>query len=135
MLQVIVPADAVAVAVAFLDAQLTARGQAAVHVASRIPNPRPVSLVRVFWAGNNRNRPLDAATLVLDCWAATETGAADLARLVAGLVEAMPGETVAGHYVYHAELVGGPVNLPDPDSDNPRYSVTARLWLRGVVTA
>lgn len=135
MLQVVVPADAVAVAVAFLDAQLSARGQAAVHVASKVPNPRPASLVRVFWAGNSRNRPLDAATLVLDCWAPTTTAASDLARLVAGLVEAMPGETVAGHYVYHAELIGGPVDLPDPDSSSPRYSVTCRVWLRGVVTA
>jgi hypothetical protein len=135
MLQVILPADVEAVAVAFLDAQLAARGQAAVHVATRVPNPRPASLVRVFLAGNNRSRPLDSHLVVLDCWAATEGAASDLARLVAGLIEAMPGETVAGHYVYHAELVGGPVNLPDPDSASPRYSVTARIVLRGTVAA
>lgn len=134
MLQVVTPADAEAVVVAFLRAQFTARDVTA-RVGTQVPNPRPAALVRVLLAGNNRQRPLDSHLLVLDCWAATAPAASDLARLVAGLVEAMPGETVAGSYVYHAELVGGPANLPDPDSDSPRYSVTVRLWLRGVVTA
>jgi hypothetical protein len=135
MLQVVPPADPEAVAVAFLRAQLTARGQSSTGVSTRVPNPRPASLVRVLLAGNRRTRPLDSHLLVFDCWAATAPAASDLARLVAGLIEAMPGETVAGSYVYEAELVGGPVNLPDPDSSSPRYSVTARLMLRGTVAA
>lgn len=127
MTEVLIAPDAEAVVIAGLAAGLAARGDTA-SVSTRIPSPRPGRLVRVRRRGGPRtDLVIDNPLILLECWAPTETDAADLAALVAGLFAALDGQAVAGHTILHAEILGGPSNDPDPDSATPRYTLTGQL--------
>jgi hypothetical protein len=130
MVQVLVAPNAEAFSVGWLRQELTDRSDSA-HVGTRIPNPRPGRLVRLRVAGGQRTALVLAGPLVIaDCWDPSETAASDLARLVEGLLLAADGETVGGVMCMGVEPVGSPVNLPDPDTSSPRYTVTVRMSFR-----
>lgn len=107
-------------------------GVLAVPVATKVPNPRPASFVRLARiGGNRRDLVTDMPVLVVECWAASEPDASDLATLARAHVAALAQETVNGAYVRSVEEVGGPVPFPDPVSGSPRYQFTVRLSLKG----
>jgi hypothetical protein len=121
--EIVVAPDVEAVVVAGLAA-----GLPGVTVATNVPNSRPVKLVRVRRRGGpRRDVVLETPLLLVDCWAAEEVVASDLARLAAGVFASLQGQTVAGSHITHAEILGGPSNDPDPDSASPRYSFTGQL--------
>lgn len=110
-----------------IGAGLTARGDTT-RVSTRIPNPRPARLVRVRRRGGPRTDVvLEIALMLMECWAATEPDAEALANLTAALFASLEGQTVAGAHITHAEILGGPSNDPDPDSESPRYTLTGQL--------
>lgn len=131
MTEVIVFPDVEQVAVDYLDAELSARGDtASVHTA--IPSPRPDRFVRVLRVGGpRRNLVIDEATIVFESWAARAKPSHDLAQLVRALVFAMTGQTIGGVDVKAVGEVGGLANLPDPVSDQARYTFTASVQCRG----
>lgn len=109
--------DAAALVVDYLEAALTAHGQA-VPVATEIPPQRPPVFVRAWRSGGRRlNVGLDAPQITVQCWAATDAAAADLARLARTLIARLDS--------YHDEI-GGPAYYPD-DTGAPRYQFTIQL--------
>ena len=126
MAEVVVARDVEAMVVSGLNAALTARSDTA-RVSTRIPNPRPSRLVRVRRRGGPLSSVVvDVPLLLIECWDEDEVDAGDLARLVNGLIVALPGSVDA---IASAEILSGPSNDPDPDSTSPRYTSTAQLWV------
>ncbi|MPZ66168.1 MAG: hypothetical protein GEU83_11855 [Pseudonocardiaceae bacterium] len=115
----------------YLTEQLPRYGDTATaHV--QIPNPRRDRFVVVPRVGGPvRNLVVDEPTIGVECWAATPVQAFGLARLVRGLLHALPGHTVAGVPFYSYSEFTGPTNLPDPESGQARYILTAALTVRG----
>lgn len=130
MTEIIVFADVEQLLTDWLPAQLTAHGRT-VPVVTRVPTPRPTQFVRVMVTGGARNNMVqDRATVTYEAWAGTESAAASLAQLVRGLINSMPGQVIGGVMVYRSDD-GAPVNLPDPDSAQSRYTGVMSLLLRG----
>lgn len=101
-----------------------------VHVSTRIPNPRPVSHVKVTRAGGNRvNLVLERPLLVLECWAGTSVEAFDLAARAWQVLDMAEGSTVAG-VTFGSMSLASPINMPDPDTTSPRYQFTAQPFAR-----
>lgn len=124
MAEILIAPDVEAVVIAGLTAGLPDD----VTVTTKIPNPRPPKLVRVRRRGGPRaDVVLETALVLIECWAPDEESASALARLTAGLVASLAGETVSGHHITHAEILGGPSNDPDPATGTPRYTITGQL--------
>lgn len=120
--------DAEGVLVNFLNGVLD------VPVSTRVPSPRPASFVRVVRVGGSRRDLVtDGPLLVFEAWAATETAAADLARLARAYVGSLPGQSVNGVWVYRVVEAGGTQSFPDPATDSPRYQFTVQIYTRGAV--
>lgn len=125
-MEVIVFPDAAAIVIGHLAGELDP------PVLPRIPNPRPDTFVTVQRVGGpRRNLVTDAATLAIEAWAPTEEAAHDLAQLARGHVAAMVGDLFAGVPVYRVDEFSGPQLLPDPTSDQPRYTFTVAVATRG----
>lgn len=131
MAELIAFPDVEEILVNYLQARLVAHGDTAtVHDA--VPNPRPprfVTVVRV--GGPRRNLFVDSASIAVECWAATPKQAHDLCQLTRGLIHAAVGTSVAGVQVYRVDEFSGPVRLPDPESQQPRYTMTVSVSVRG----
>ena len=83
--------------------------------------------------GVRRAKVVDAADLTVYAYAAREDDASDLAQLARAHLGAMAGTTLGDDAVpcYRVDEVGGPVPLPDPLTDLPRYTQTVTVHLRG----
>lgn len=114
-----------------LGPMLSARGDTAtVHVA--VPRTRPERFVLVPRVGGNRESlTVDAATIAVECWAKTPGQAYALCRLVRALVHGLAGTTAGGAKFKRITEFAGPANLPDPDSDQARYTFTAAVRVAG----
>lgn len=118
--------DAVALLVDYLDASITE------PVGHRIPNPRPTTFVTVRRTGGpKRNLVTDQPQITVESWAASDEDACDLAQEVRAWLNALPGEVLDGVAVYRVEELSGPADLPDPVSDQPRFSQSFSVALRG----
>jgi hypothetical protein len=117
--------DATATVITGLDAALTE------PVSSRVPNPRPATFVTVQRAGGpRRNIVTDEATLIVESWAATPAAAHDLAQNARATIHALLGTSVDGVRILRTEETSGPAYLPDPDSQQARYTQTFSVALR-----
>jgi hypothetical protein len=97
---------------------------ATVHVGSQVPTTRPATFVRVTRVGGvRRNLVTDEATLTVEAWAASEQAAHDLAQLCRAYVYAMPGQSD----VRRVTEISGPAFLPDPESEQHRFSMTVAV--------
>ena len=134
LVEVIAFPDAEAVVVAFLKAELTARGESA-KVGTKVPANRPARMVKVTRTGGlRRNLMTDSPQLTFECWAATDADAAGLAGLVRAVVGAASSLPLPlGAQCSRVQEVGGPVSFPDPDTALPRYHFTMSLELRGQI--
>lgn len=122
--------DAVAVAISWLTDNLGP------IVLPRIPNPRLEQMVIVRRSGGVRlNLVADNPTLTVEAWAATDEDAHDLAQEARGYLLAMRGEVIDGTAVYRTAEVGGPALLPDPLSNQSRYTFSVSAALRGTALA
>lgn len=121
--------DTVAVTVVYLRAALAVHGPV-VPVVTRVPAARPARFVRLERIGGpRRDLVTDGPRLDVHCWGASEEDAHDLAQLARALLLAMPGWH--GATVYRVEEVGGPNNLPDPESGQARFALAVELHVRG----
>lgn len=119
--------DAEAMAVTWLNPRM------AVRVATKVPNPRPTTFIRVLRVGGTLKSLIqDSPVLVFECWAPDEIAASELARIARAHVFSMSQQTVSGSWVYGVRDVAGPQSFPDPVTDNPRYQFTVQLDTRGV---
>lgn len=130
MTEVILAPDAEQLVCDWLQPELAARGRD-VPVGTRVPNPRPAEFVRVVQSGGDRLNIVQVRpTLLVEGWASTESAARSLTELARGLIRSMPGQQIAGVMVYRVDELGGPSNLPDPDSAQARYTLTLSLLVR-----
>jgi hypothetical protein len=130
MTEVITFPDLEAAAKSYLTAQLSAAGDTATVVV-RIPPTRPNRMVKVNRTGGSRvGLVLEDAQITVECWDTRADRAHDLAQLVRGLLWVMPDRYPA-ITTYRVQELGGLVNLPDPDTANPRYTFTVLITTRG----
>ena len=97
---------------------------------SRVPDPRPPKLIRAALTGSRRRSLIHRdARVTVECWAPTDTEAYNLAAQVE---EALSGLDTAWAFVPGGDggWVGGPTELPDPDSGTPRVVMTVNLRQR-----
>lgn len=101
-----------------------------------VPNPRPTGeLIVVRRTGGPRQTIVsDNAFLTVESWHDTDADAHDLAQEVRGLLHTLPGQIVDGTVVYGVDELAGPADLPDPLSNQARYTQSFAVHLRGAVT-
>ena len=100
-----------------------------VPVSTQVPNPRPSEFVRIRRTGGSRvRRTTDQSMLTVECWSTSSVDASNLARLVRAHVNATPGRVPE---VKRAQEFSGPAYLPDPDSQQARYTWTVSLDVHG----
>lgn len=103
-----------------------------VPVEPKVPNPRPASWVKVTRVGGpRRDLVTDHPMLVVEAWDDDDADARDLLQLARAHVDAMRGQVIDDVTVYGITEVGGPANLPDPTSDQPRWTFTVQVAIRG----
>lgn len=121
--------DPEAAVVTFLNTRLAGAGLGA-RASTRVPNPRPASLVTVNRVGGSlRSVAHEDAMVTVECWDASSVAASDLARKVASwLVELDQG----GCHVPQGPdgWAGRPVYLEDPVAQVPRYTMTVIVRCR-----
>lgn len=127
MSEVIIFPDAEALLIDLFADELPGFGYS-IPVASRVPNPRPSTFVRVMRAGGvSRDRVIDVPTVAVEAWAPTETAAIALASTLRGILHA--AESSRG--IYSVGEFAGPANLPDPATSQIRYTATYSVGVRG----
>lgn len=94
-------------------------------VVADVPDQRPARFVTVERLGGGRDRYLDRGTYAVQAWERRRSAAAALAEQVADTLLGLPAVSgrVAGAGVVSV------VNLPDPDSGQPRYQVTCNVTI------
>lgn len=122
--------DAVAVVIAYLDPKTTATVAPRKPEGWRGTNPGQLVVVKRL-GGAPSSVVTDVAYIGIDCYAATEEEASDLAQIMRGWVNAMTGHTSAVTTVYQVEEAAGPSLQPDPLTDTPRYRQEFQIAMRG----
>jgi hypothetical protein len=124
--------DAVRLALDTLAAELPALVGAPVPTGNRVPSPRPDRFVRVRRQGGTRVTVVtEAAQLGIEAWAPDVGGADELAQACRSVLFGMKGRTIDGVPVYLVEDIGGPSEVADPLSDQPRAQFAVAVHLRG----
>jgi hypothetical protein len=115
----------------FPDAEKTVRQylaplMAGTKIATRVPNPRPASWLRIMRTGGAReSRFVDRPQITIEGWGPDEDTASKL------LEDARTWLNAAGGQLFGVEEVGGPGNLPDPTTAQIRYTMTVWVRIRG----
>lgn len=115
----------------FPDAEKTVRAyllplMGGTRVATRVPNPRPASWLRILRTGGAReSRFVDRPQITLEGWAQDEETALKIVN------DARTWLNAAGGQVFGVEEVSGPANLPDPTTAQIRYTMTVWVRIRG----
>jgi hypothetical protein len=126
--------DVVALVLDGMRAGLGALGVGAACVArlpaGYTPDAGPVVVVRRF-GGVTRDYVLHDADVALEAWAADQQAAHDLMQLALGVTRALAGTRVGGESVYRVAETDGPAYAPDPESDQPRFTATVVVTVRG----
>lgn len=125
MIPVVFP-NAEHVVVDIIDAGVT------VPVRTTVPNPRPASFVLVRQIGGTVASPVSERSLLqIEAWAAGPSAAQTLIQRARALVAAAAHTISGGVTIYAVRDVGGPVNAPDPESEQARWLCTISVELRG----
>ena len=118
------PADVEGGLVAYLNGVLD------VPVSTRVPSVRPAKFVRLYLVGGTRSNLAQSRSLVfLECWAASETAAFDLAADTWQAIADADGSFLSdGVWLADGESgLSTPVSNDDPESGTPRYTFTANV--------
>lgn len=98
----------------------------------RVPDQRPAAFIRIRRVGGpKQNLVMDGAQLAVESWAATDTAAHDNLQTARAALYAASGDVVGGVTIGLVEELSGPGDLPDPDSDQPRVTMTMIFPCRG----
>jgi hypothetical protein len=117
--------DIVASIIVWLRTQLDPPKRVGAKVPDDVPRGQFVLVRRL---GGNWERPVvDAATIGIEAWGATQAQAHDLCQEARALVHSLQGTVLAGVAVYRVEEFAGPAWLPDPESAEPRFTVTLNV--------
>jgi hypothetical protein len=75
---------------------------------------------------------VDNPTVIFDVYGPTEAAAHDFAQKIRALVWSRYGKRLgtSGVQVYRVDEFGGPAYLPDPETDEPRFTWTASIQHR-----
>lgn len=121
--------DVEALVVTALNAAFATR-MSGVRWSTKVPNPRPDEFGRVLRTGGPAETLVtENAQITLEGWALTEARASAILNL---------GRAIAFEFngtLFGVTEIGGPINLPDPDSSQYRYTATLGVRARGTVTA
>ena len=92
---------------------------------------KTIALQRVA-GGGDQYSPLMLPIVQFDCWASTGPDAEALANALEGLLTSTAHGTVleSGVAAFAGARIDSVVWLPDPDSDTPRYVVTALVAIK-----
>lgn len=126
-----VPAPATAVLAVLIRERLPAEFST-VWVGTQIPSPRPARIVRVArtpGGGMAAQGQTDQMFALVECWAATEDDAEDLANLVRAILKSSRSNTVLGTFVRSWKENSGPYRWPD-ESGQERFQFTGELLLK-----
>lgn len=99
------------------------------RVYTQIP-PNPVwPLIRILRVSGSRPWPrhIDIARVQIDAWAATKRDAWIIVDAALGALHALPGIHDEG-VVVAVEDAAGPAWVPDPDTDQPRYTADVLVY-------
>lgn len=117
--------------VAGLPALLASHEETA-PIHTRIPNPRPSRFLRLLRTGGSRaNLVTGQAQVTYECWDDSSAAAEMFARTTQAVLLALRGETVGGAFVHRVQEVGGPQDLPDPHSEQARFTGSVLIDVRG----
>lgn len=105
-------------------------------VVSKVPNPRPGEFVLVRRTGGpEATRVTDLPQITIETWSTSDVLADLLAqRCRRWLREMADGTDRGGVIVYRYQEFAGPGYLPDPDSEQDRYTFTVSLHTRTTPT-
>ena len=107
----------------------------AIPVGTRVPKPRPDLFVRIERVGGaRRNLAIDEPTVVFEAWGTDEGAAHDLAQQVRALVFGSVRQQTSAGMIYRVAESAGPASLPDPDTDQARFTFTMSVAVRGAVS-
>lgn len=124
--------DVVALVLARFNEELPALIGSPVPCGNRVPSPRPERFVRVQRQGGTRITIVtEAAQVAIEAWGPDVAAAGELAQACRSVLFAMKGRTFDGIPVYLVEDVGGPAEVADPLSDQPRSQFSVSVHLRG----
>jgi hypothetical protein len=114
------PADVVAILIVWLRPQLAAPA----NIGAKLPEPRG-TFVLIRRVGGTWIWPhVDDVTLTVEVWAPTHALAHDLIQDVRARIHSLQGGIAAGVPFYRIEEFAAPAWLPDPESEEPRYTMT-----------
>jgi hypothetical protein len=133
MVEILVAPDTETLIVKYLTAQLAARSPWTTTKAyTKVPKTRPAQFVRVLRTGGTRTPFIDTPTLAVESWAGDGMTASNLAQMVRALLFAIDRVTYNSttYQFYAPQEFSGPANLPDPDSDQERYTETFSVGVR-----
>lgn len=97
------------------------------RVATRIPNPRPDTFIRVSLAGGEGERFFDEASVIVEAFAPTSVAASNLARNARHVLHEARFDAVDGWQFYGIDSAY-PVNFPEETSE--RYQFLANVRVR-----
>jgi hypothetical protein len=127
--------DSVALVLTQLDAQLEAVLGRPVPAGNRVPSPRPDEFVRVRRQGGTRKTYVsEEAFLEVEAWGRTVADAEDIAQATRAVLFSLAGQTFDGGPVYEVQDAGGPAEVADPLSDQPRHTFSIAIHVRGQAT-
>ena len=124
--------DIVAVLIVWLRTQLAVGKK----VGAKVPDGPRGQFVLLRRVGGTWDRPvIDQASIAVEAWGATEAQAHDLCQEVRRLLHSRQGTAVSGVRIYVVEEFSGPAYLPDPESEEPRFTMTLNVRHREEMSA
>lgn len=127
--EVVVAPDVEGMAVSFLRGRFAARSMSDADARTKFPASPKRLFVRVSRTGGGMaNVAYDRPSVLFECYGDTEPNTERFAALVRGLVNAWAGlsDDVT------RSVAGGVANLPDPDTNKPRYQFVAQIDVKAI---
>ena len=124
--------DPESVLCSFITAQLVSGTFAGVKAGTEVPKTRPAEFVRVLLVGGfERNMVTDVPRLAVEAWGNSKGRASLLAARCRELINAAALDGAMGSATLNdVNMVSRPQYLPDPESNQHRYTATYELALR-----
>lgn len=104
-----------------------------IPVSTRVPTingERPDEFVRLMVTGGaQRDIVVDSPLITVEAWAQRESRAVAIASLCRAIIHGI--DTIQGVQFHRIESMSRPQNLPDPTTDQIRYTATYSIDYRG----